>query len=1111
MARMFLCALLLLPSTWASAKVDSSLLAGLEARAIGPAAMSGRVATVEVVTADPKTMYVGGATSGVWKSIDGGLTWKPIFDDQPVASIGAISVFQAHPDIVWVGTGEGNPRNSASVGNGIYKSQDGGVTWQHLGLENTERIHRVTLHPTDPEIAYVAALGKTWGEHPQRGIFKTTDGGKIWRKVLYVNETSGGADLVMDPRNPHKLFAALWQHRRWPWSFSSGGPGSGLYSSTDSGESWKKLTPEDGLPKGDLGRIGVAIAPSQPEIVYALVETEKDNVLLRSDDGGKKWSQKASAKDQEIGNRPFYYSDIRVDPANALRIYSLWSLISVSEDGGENWRILVPFAEVHPDHHALWINPNDPLHLLNGNDGGVYESRDRGQTWRFMRNLPFAQFYHLRVDDETPFNVYGGLQDNGSWRGPSTVWENGGIRDHHWQEVNFGDGFDTVPDPLDSSQGYAMSQEGYLVRWSLRTGERKLLRPAQNRDIPPTQEGLRFNWNAGIALDPFHSETVYFGSQFVHRSRDRGDSWEVISDDLTTNNSEWQKQAESGGLTLDVTGAENFTSIVTIAPSPVEPGILWVGTDDGRLHLSRDGGESWESLEGRLKGVPKHTWVPHIEPSRFHGGEAFLVLDDHRRANWTPYVFKTADYGHTWKSLATDNLRGYALSIVQDSVDPELLFLGTEFGLWVSHDGGQHWLPFKHGVPTVSVMDLALQERDGALAIGTHGRGVFILDDLHPFRSLGGQALEQPLHLFEIPAAQQYRIRQTGASRFPGHGEFRGQNQPYGARIHYSMNLPDLPHPDDQQERQRKEDERQRKSSAAKEPNTVPTDENLPESEVEELPKVEIEVSDQENRVIRTFKAPARLGIQRAVWDLRSDPFERPPQDREEDDEDEGTGPEVPPGTYTVTLSFGDFQESQEVEVLADPRFDIAAEDRLARWQALQRAGALRNLVVESIERIHEARADIDTILGKIDRSKKEAALAEGESTVAEASTAEDTPASIHDTLQDSAKELQTQLTSLEKRLWNTPDTKGIPADTAVLSLLGRAQWFLESGWDAPTQTQLAYLERAETLLGEVLEEHNRLFSKGLVDFASQAEEAEIDLLPKRLPLALPAAPAPLP
>ncbi|RMD85971.1 MAG: hypothetical protein D6813_15580, partial [Calditrichaeota bacterium] len=656
------------------AQIDPQLLAGLKARSIGPAGMSGRVTAIDVVLSNPDIIYIGAATGGLWKSENGGITWKPIFDDQPVASIGAIAVFQPNPDIVWVGTGEGNPRNSVSVGNGVYKSIDGGKTWTHLGLEESERINRIVLHPTNPNIAYVGVVGKTWGEHPQRGVFKTEDGGRTWKKILYVNKNTGCTELVMDPSNPNKLFAAMWDHRRWPWFFRSGGPGSGLYMTKDGGNTWKHLTSKDGLPEGELGRIGLAISLSQPNIVYALVEAKK-SALLKSEDGGETW--KVVNDDPRIARRPFYFANIRVDPELPNRIYNLHSFVQVSDDGGKTFKTLIRYRDIHPDFHAMWINPNDPTHIIVGNDGGVAISYDRGKTWRFVSNLPLAQFYHINVDMETPYNIYGGMQDNGSWRGPSEVWENGGIRNHHWEEVGFGDGFDTAPDPEDPLIGYSMSQQGFLMRWNLHTGERKDIRP-------PAPDGvrLRFNWNAGFAIDPFDHNTIYYGSQFVHKSTDRGDTWSIISPDLTTNNPEWQKQYESGGLTPDVTGAENYTTIIAIAPSPVQQGVIWVGTDDGRVHVTRDGGKTWTSVEKNIKGVPPNTWVPHIEPSKFDAATAFVVFDDHRRSNWTPYVFKTTNFGKSWKSLATKDLRGYVHVIEQDPVKPELLFLGTEFGLY---------------------------------------------------------------------------------------------------------------------------------------------------------------------------------------------------------------------------------------------------------------------------------------------------------------------------------------------------------------------------------------------------------------------------------------------
>ncbi|MGZ5432820.1 MAG: VPS10 domain-containing protein, partial [Thermoanaerobaculia bacterium] len=878
--RMAVLVLLLLASTL-HAQVDPELLAGMKARSIGPASMSGRVAAIDAVESNPDIVYVGAATGGVWKSVDGALSFTPVFDDQPVAAIGAVAIFQPSPDLVWVGTGEGNPRNSMSVGNGIYKSSDGGRTWQHLGLDKTERIHRIVTHPTDPNIVWVAAMGQAWGQNADRGIFKTTDGGKTWTKVLYVNDKTGAADLIIDPGNPNKLFAAMWEYRRWPWFFNSGGPGSGLFVTNDGGATWKRMTEEDGMPKGNLGRIGLAIARSSPSIVYALVEAEK-SALLRSDDGGRKWT--AVNTEYNVANRPFYYADIRVDPADPNRVYNVYSLVSLSTDGGKSFRTLIPFAKIHPDYHAFWINPNDPTHIYAGNDGGVAESRDRGASWRFIATLPLAQYYHIAVDNDVPYNVYGGMQDNGSWKGPNTTWETAGIRNWDWQEVGFGDGFGTVPVLTDPMVGYAMSQEGHLMRWNLRTGERKTIRPA-----PPATDDkdLRFNWNAAIATDPFDPDTVYFGSQYIHKSTDRGDSWTIISPDLTTNRKEWQNQDKTGGLTLDVTSAENFTTILTIAPSPVERGTIWAGTDDGRVHVTRDGGANWTSVETNIKGVPANTWVPEIKASRHAAGTAFIVLDDHRRSNWTPYVYRTTDYGKTWTSLATKDLQGYALSIEQDPVDPELLFLGTEFGLWASLDAGRSWMKWKHGFPTVSVQGLVVHPRDHDLVVGTHGRAAYVIDDVRPLRSMSKAILDQPLHLFEVPYAQAYTTRQKSGGRFLGDCEFRAENRPYGALLTYSLNVAGLSHPVDDKERERKQKERDTAQKSlvtdAGEPIVdIPKDVEKPAAaavsatrDSDKAPEVDIEVADASGTVIRKFKGPAKLGVNRTAWDLRRDAFKR--------------------------------------------------------------------------------------------------------------------------------------------------------------------------------------------------------------------------------------------
>jgi photosystem II stability/assembly factor-like uncharacterized protein len=599
-------ALVSLLSAAASAQAPEDFRA-MAGRGIGPAGMSGRVASVAVVHSDPTTIYVGAATGGVWRSRDGGVSWVPIFDDQPVLSIGAVAVSQSNPDIVWVGTGEGNPRNSMGVGYGVFKSVDGGETWIHVGLESSERIHRIRLHPTDPDVAYVAAMGPAWSDGGERGVYRTRDGGVPWERVLSENERTGAAELVMDPSKPDKLFAALWEYRRWPWFFESGGPGSGVHVTYDGGATWTRLTADDGLPDGNLGRTGLAIAAGAPNVVYALVEAERSE-LLRSDDGGRTFE---TVSDQPgIARRPFYYADIRVDPQNENRLYSLATRIEVSEDQGRTFRTLVESAIIHGDVQELWIHPDDGRFMIIGNDGGIGITRNRGETWRFVENLPLAQFYHVTVDDRIPFNVYGGLQDNGSWYGPSTVWETRGIANAHWRRVGGGDGFTVLSDPADPRYGYSMSQEGNLARFDRATGERRSIQP-----IHPGGERLRFNWNAALSTDPHDPSVLYLASQYIHRTRDGGASWDIISPDLTTDDPEKQRQDQSGGLTLDATGAENHTTIITVRPSSHELGLIWAGTDDGNIQLTRDGGSTWTNVGPNVPNVPAATWVPHIEPS----------------------------------------------------------------------------------------------------------------------------------------------------------------------------------------------------------------------------------------------------------------------------------------------------------------------------------------------------------------------------------------------------------------------------------------------------------------------------------------------------------------
>ena len=1004
----------------ATPPIDSAFIA-LDTRNIGPSGTSGRVAAIAVVPSNHNSIYVGAATGGVWKSTDGGYTWAPIFDDQATSSIGDVAVFTPNPDIVWVGTGEGNPRNSAGVGRGVWKSMNAGRDWTFVGLANSERISRVLLHPRDPDVAYVAAMGPTWSDGEERGVFRTADGGRTWEKVLYVNTSTGAADLAMDPANPNHLIAAMWDHRRLPWSFRSGGPGSGLHVTWDGGRTWKKVTDKEGLPKGDLGRIGVAFARSNPNVVYALVEASK-SALLRSDDGGQSWR---TVNDQpNVSPRPFYYSDLRVDPVNENRVYRVASVLDVSDDGGRTFRTLAGFSHVHPDHHALWIEPERGELMVNGNDGGVYVSNNRGRTWRFVDNLPLAQFYHVSVDDALPFNVYGGLQDNGSWMGPSAVWSRPGfagpgIPAHAWKTVGFGDGFAVIVDTKDPSYAYSMSQGGYINRVDLRTAEWKSIRPQR----PADGTRLRFNWNAGIASDPFQAGTIYYGSQFVHRSTDRGNTWEIISPDLTTNDSTKQKQAESGGLTKDVTTAENHTTIMTIAPSPVQQGVMWVGTDDGNVQLTRDGGRSWTNVGRNIRGVPAATWVPHVEASKRDAATAYVVFDNHRRGDWTTYVYRTTDFGRTWTSLATPQLDGFAHTIEDDPVEPNLLFLGTEFGMFVTFDGGRSWKKWRAGgFPTVPVHEFAIHRRDHALVIGTHGRAAWVLDDLRPLRQMARDAglAQRPLAVFDPPPAHQYTNQISGPYYFPGHDRFHGENRPYGALITYWVGGARTPASD--------------------------------------TARATIEILNASGAVIRELRGPATPGMQRVSWDLRERGFRMilPPDIPAEF---VPGGPEALPGRYGVRVRLGRDTARTHVEVLADPRREVQVAVRGQKREALLRAG-------RTIERTTDAVLRLRALSRRLDFAQETlrdtAALRVTGAALDSASRA-----SLNERI-DSTK---TRLNRLMEQLRLPDNTVGIVEDESAAGQLGEIYYALNSSTDEPTAGQLDELRRREEILERVLRE----------------------------------------
>ena len=961
MKKTFLLLALFCASISVGQQLTMEQLENLKPRNIGPGGMSGRVTSIDAVHDNPEIMYVGTASGGLWKSTSGGIKWAPIFDKQITASVGAVAIQQSNPSVVWVGTGEGNPRNSLNGGYGVFKTLDGGKTWTAMGLEKTRHIHKILIDPTDPNTVYVGAIGAPWGAHEERGVYKTTDGGKNWRRILFSNNTSGIADMVMDPKNPNKIIAALWDHKRDPWFFKSGGAGSGLYMTYDGGENWKKLSEKEGLPKGELGRIGLAIAASKTDVIYALIESKK-NALYKSTDGGSQWKMVNDKED--IGNRPFYYSDIFVDPQNENRVYSVFTYVNVSEDGGKSFTELMPAYGVdngvHPDHHAWWIHPKNGQFMMDGNDGGMNITRDGGASWRFVGNIPVAQFYHISTDNEYPYNVYGGMQDNGSWRGPAYVWKVQGIRNSYWQEIAFGDGFDVVPDKDNAQFGYAMSQQGFVSRYDWKTGNNYSVRPT----APDEKTDLRFNWNAGIGQDPFDNSTVYFGSQFVHKSTDKGLTWEVISTDLTTNDPEKQKQSESGGLTMDATGAENHCTILVIEPSPVEKDMLWVGTDDGRVHFTQDGGNTWNEVTKNIKGLPKGSWIPQIKASANNKGEALLIANDYRRFNYTPYAYRTKNYGKTWERIVDEkDVNSYTLAIIEDPKNPNLLFLGTDDGLYMSLNAGDSWEKWTAGFPTVSTKDLVIHPREEDLVIGTFGRAAWVLDDIRPLRAVAGnpEALVGPFKLFAPPTAYLAAYQQPTGSRFGADALYQGENKKYGAMITYFTK------------------EGAAKKGAKADLKTDSEDQDESDQDAEKLKSSKdslfLRVFNGD-ALIRTigFKKPEKSGFHRMYWNMDEKGADRPSRSISTRNRERG-GKSVLPGTYKLVLTDGLLESMQDIRVAADPRLVASLASMEAVYNAEKvlegymqsAADAVKQLVQskQTVEKLSKELSDLDKKLHK--------------------------------------------------------------------------------------------------------------------------------------------------
>jgi photosystem II stability/assembly factor-like uncharacterized protein len=982
--------------------------------------MSGRITAIDAVVDDPNIIYLGAASGGVWKTVNGGGAWEPVFDEQPILNIGAIAIQQNNPSVVWAGTGEGNPRNSINLGEGIYKTLDGGKTWKRMGLEKTRNIHRILVDPLNPQTVYAGAIGNPYAEHPERGVFKTTDGGETWNRTLHTNDTSGVADMIMDPSNPNKLFAAMWQHRRTPWSLQSGGPGSGLYMTTDGGRNWKKLGKAEGLPEGNYGRIGLAISRSNPNVVYALVEATK-NGLYRSEDGGYSWTL-VNSDPQWVTNRPFYFQDIACDPQNENRLWLIYQMISASEDGGKSFNVVIPYNGIHPDHHAFWIHPKNGSYIIDGNDGGIGITRDRGKTWLFDEKLPVGQFYHINVDNEMPYHVMGGMQDNGTWRGPAYTWMDAGIKNYYWENIWGGDGFDAMPDPEDANWIYAMSQGGNVGRYHVPTGESWFIKPVS----PDLKTRLRFNWNAAIAQDPFDKATIYFGSQYLHKSTNKGRNWDIISPDLTTDDSVKIDQRNNGGLSVDITGAENFCTILTIAPSPKERGVIWVGTDDGNVQLTRDGGKTWTSFRGKIPGMPMGAWVPQIQASKHVAGEAFVVCNDYRRGDFKPYIFRTTDFGKTWTRIGDEKrLTGYALCVLQDPAEPKLIFAGTEQGLWVSIDNGASFEQWKNGYPSVSTYDLVIQEREADLVIASFGRALWVLDDIRPLRRLASESgnFGKPVQVLSTPDAIQASYRNAPGYEWSTWGIWDAANRPRGAAVSYFIR-------------------RDNKDSARKGRDSL-----------------QVMIYDDRNQPVRRLTWRADEGFNRRYWGMEGKGYRMPGSPKPRPEAAEPGGQPVLPGTYKVVLQYLGSRDSGMITIKDDPRLGNRNDVKIAQEQLRTRLRGSSDKLTAALDNL----TDVEDGLKKVEAAYK------------------DQQSKGADSVRKVARAMQDSVTRLREFVSGKRQTRqgyGQVPQLTVMTELMQANRAIGSKPIAPGAQEIMLVERAEGLIGDAVHQIDR-FIKG--------------------------------
>ncbi len=1006
----------------------------LQFRSVGPAIMGGRIDDFAVVEGNPHTVFAATASGGLWRTVNNGVTWEPLFDNEAVSSIGDVEIVQSNPEVIWVGTGEANNRQSSSWGNGVYKSTDGGKTWANVGLKDTHHIGRIVIDQKNPDTVYVAAQGHLWGANKERGLYKTTDGGKTWANVKFINEDTGFTDIAMDPSDSNTLYAAAYQRRRTPFGYQGGGPGSGLYKTTDGGTTWTKLT--NGLPTGDAGRIGLDIYRKDPKVVYSIYEHATESGVYRSDDKGETW------KKQSVTNpRPAYYSQIRVDPSNDQRVYVLGASWYVSENGGKNFQVS-PFGRIHGDYHALWINPANSNHLLAGSDGGIHFSYDKGKTWDFINTIALGQFYEVGFDFRKPYWVYGGLQDNGSWGAPVFTLNATGLSNDEWIRVGGGDGFYNVVDPKDPNTIYTESQNAGIVRLNMLSGESKFIRPQPEEG---SRERYRFEWNSPILISPHNNRRIYLGGNRLFISNDRGDNWTTITADLTKAINRDRLPIMGVEVKSNVLsghdGQENYSHITTIAESPFKEGVLWVGTDDGNVQLSRDGGKSWKNVTEKIPGVPVNTYVTRVIASHAAAGRAYVTLDGHRNDDFKSYVFATEDFGESWRAITTG--LPYPANVIREHHrNHNLLVAGTEFGLWFSFNRGASWMRLKNNLPTVPVDDIQIHPRDNDLILATHGRSLWVLDDVTPLEQMTETVAAAEAHLFNTRPATTWRIYNHKAST--GHKTFIANNPPTGAVISYYL-------------REKAKD------------------------------KVRITVHDRSGAMVRDFTATNEPGIQRVTWDCRhQSPL---PGQTSGNSGFAGAfprGPRVLPGEYTLKLILdGKEVMSKPLIVEEDPRIQLSPADAKVRVDFLLAINKLQRSGTEGQNRLSALRSQLASVRDNLNKqeNKPEALLA------------------LVGRVLDEVIDVQNRLNPQINRAGMASEAAG-PADEATLTLQDAAMRKISRLFDeldlyteSVSGKQRSQLPKLTVTLNSLIEQINRLVTETVPNLNRQIEAAGLSPL----------------